>query len=286
MVPQTNMLNKSGNKDPLLKGESLIPGYTVIHHMRRGKDCDVYYVWSDERLTGCIAKTLQPEAVENELAHNRLIKEGECLTALSHHNLVRGYEIAATPIPVLIEETLTGETLSRLIRNLTNQNKCLSVKELAHLGVQLCSVIHYLHLNDLLHLDLKPSNIISQPPLVKVIDLNLAATPGEIKKGIGTKQYMAPEQARGEILTTAADVWGIGAVLFFAATGKRPFQSFEGERYEQLERPAARVQTYREMDESLATIIDRCLQQEVRQRPCVKEIYDRLHFFLEKNSTH
>jgi len=274
----------SAHTEPLQKGESLIPGYTVINHMRRGKDCDVYYVWSEERLSGCIAKTLQPEALLHEDARKRIMKEGEYLKAFSHPNLVRGYEITADQAPVFIQETLTGETLSHLIRNLTNQNKALPEMQLAHLGMQLCSVVHYLHRNNLLHLDIKPSNIISQPPLAKLIDLNLAASPGEVRKGIGTKQYMAPEQARGDILTTAADVWGIGAVLFFAATGKRPFHSLEDGRYEQLERPAEPVRTYREMDEFLADYIDRCLQYEADQRPSINELHEFFSSFVSKNA--
>ncbi|WP_174615889.1 serine/threonine protein kinase [Virgibacillus ihumii] len=280
IVQQKNELESTENIDPLLKGDPLIPGYTVIHHMRRGRDCDVYYVWSEQRFTGCIAKTLQPEAQNNEDARQRLIQEGECLKSLSHPNLVRGYEIIANPVPVLIQETLTGETLSHLIRNITNENKALPIKQLSHLGMQLCSVVHYLHLNDLLHLDLKPSNIISQPPLAKVIDLNLCAAPGEIRKGTGTKQYMSPEQAGGDVLTTAADVWGIGAVLFFAATGKRPFQSFEEGKYEQLERPAKSVKTYRDMDDSLANLIDQCLHIVPQQRPNLREIYNILHLYI------
>ncbi|GAB3046415.1 serine/threonine-protein kinase [Virgibacillus ainsalahensis] len=284
IVDRTKIAEGLANTEPIQKGESLIPGYTVIHHMRRGKDCDVYYVWDEERLCGCIAKTLQPELLENEVARRRIIREGDYLIKLSHPNLVRGYEMFTSSTPVLIQETLTGETLSYLIRNLTNQSKVLPLQQLAHLGMQLCSVIHYLHLNNLLHLDLKPSNIISQPPLAKVIDLNLATSVGEVQKGVGTKQYMAPEQACGDILTTATDVWGIGAVLFFAATGKRPFQSFEDGRYEQLERPAKSVQVHRDVDEFFAETIDRCLQQEAGQRPTLNEIHNFLRGFIEKNT--
>lgn len=278
------MIVHTGNTEPLSKGDTLIPGYTVIHHMRRGRDCDVYHVWSEKRLTGCIAKTLQPEAQDKEAVKERLIKEGEYLTALSHPNLVRGYKIVSGENPILIQETLTGETLSHLIRNLADQDQLLPEKQLAHLGMQICSVVHYLHKNNLLHLDLKPSNIISQPPLAKVIDLNLSAAPGEIRKGIGTKQYMAPEQACGDILTTATDVWGVGAVLFFAATGKRPFQSLEDGRYEQLERSAEPVQTHREMDEFFASLIDRCLQEEDDQRPDISEIHEFLRAFIENDA--
>lgn len=138
------MIVHTGNTEPLSKGDTLIPGYTVIHHMRRGRDCDVYHVWSEKRLTGCIAKTLQPEAQDKEAVKERLIKEGEYLTALSHPNLVRGYKIVSGENPILIQETLTGETLSHLIRNLADQDQLLPEKQLAHLGMQICSVVHYL----------------------------------------------------------------------------------------------------------------------------------------------
>lgn len=270
--------------EPLQQGEVLLPGYRVIYHMRRGQDCDVYYVWSEERLTGCIAKTLQPKTMENEIAAERLIKEGTHLSSLSHPNLVRGYEIVTKPTPVYIQETLTGETLSHLIRNLAAQGNHLPLLQLAHFGMQLASVVHYLHLNNILHLDLKPSNIISQPPLAKLIDLNLAASTGDTRKGIGTKQYMSPEQARGDRLTTAADVWGLGAVLYFAVTGKRPFQSFENGRYEQLERSVEPVQVHRKVDESFANLINRCLEQDAIKRPSIPEIHEFFRRFIENGS--
>lgn len=281
-----NNLKWTDNKEmiePLQKGEALIPGYTVIHHMRRGQDCDVYYVWSEEKLTGCIAKTLQPACATSEIAKQRLIQEGEYLKKLSHPNLVRGYEIVKIPVPVLIQETLTGETLSRLVRNLAAEDTYLPAKQLAHLGMQLTSAVHYLHLNNILHLDLKPSNIISQPPLAKVIDLNLAARPGEVRKGIGTKQYMSPEQARGDKLTPAADVWGIGAVLYFAATAKRPFQSMEDGSFEQLKRAAEPVQKHRELDEDFAHLINRCLDFQPGKRPTTFRIHEFLRKYLENH---
>src|SRR5699024_7489143 len=201
LTNNTEPVKQETMEETLQKGEKLLPGYRVIQHMRRGGDCDVYYVWSEERLTGCIAKTVQPDKQENEVARKRIIREGTYLKQLSHPNLVRGYEIYRVPTPILIQETLTGETLSHLVRNLAKEGNFLPLKQLAHLGMQLASVVHYLHKYHILHLDLKPSNIISQPPLAKVIDLNLAGPPGEARKGVGTKQYMAPEQARGDKLT-------------------------------------------------------------------------------------
>ena len=65
--------------------------------------------------------------------------------------------------------------------------------------------------------------LIADAGRVKLIDLSLARPPGEAPAGIGTWHYLSPEQARGGVLGPAADVWGLGAVLFEVATGEAPF---------------------------------------------------------------
>ncbi len=81
--------------------------------------------------------------------------------------------------------------------------------------------------------------MIAERGLAKVLDLSLARSPGRSQKGVGTLEYMAPEQARGGYLGPAIDVWGISAVLLEAATGEPPFDAPDDEdRYEQLERRA------------------------------------------------
>lgn len=269
---------------PLEAGETLILDYTVVEHLRRGKDCDLYHIWSEERMTSCIGKTIQPLAMEKQAAKDRLIQEGEAITTLSHPNLIRGYALYKEPHPIVIQETLTGETISHLIRNTYKRDEELSLIQLAQFGKQIASVVNYLHQNNIIHLDIKPSNIISQPPLAKLFDLNLATKPGTIRKGTGTRNYMSPEQAAGDPLTTAADIWGIGIVLFFMATGKRPFKTYESKRYEQLERDAEDVGTLRDMDPLLSGIINRCLDRNPENRPTATEIYNICETYIHRKT--
>jgi serine/threonine protein kinase len=146
--------------------------------------------------------------------------------------------------------------------------------------VQLASVVSYLHRHELLHLDLKPSNIVVEAQRVKLLDLSIARAPGKGKKGLGTRQYLAPEQARGARFTPATDVWGIGAVLYEAATGLRPFRAYEDEdRYEQLERRADGVRQHRKLHKGFAALIDSCLEPEPEQRPHVEALTEGLMRF-------
>ena len=149
--------------------------------------------------------------------------------------------------------------------------------KLAYLGLQLCSAVRYLHAFGLLHLDLKPTNIISEAGIAKLIDLSVARPPGSAPAGVGTRQYLAPEQARGGVLGPPADVWGIGAVLYAASTKFRPFYGLDEEtKYPQLETRAAPVGSRRRLPRRLADSIDAALEPDPEQRPSVAELADVL----------
>ena len=152
------------------------------------------------------------------------------------------------------------------------------MSDVVHLGLHLCSAVHYLHRHDILHLDLKPSNIVSERQLAKLLDLSIARPPGKGVEGIGTVNYMSPEQARGDLLGPEADVWGIGAVLFEAAAGEEPFDAYDEDetedepRYEQLERRAEPIRSHRRVPAAFAKAIDACLDPEPARRPTVEDL--------------
>ncbi|MCP9487773.1 MAG: serine/threonine protein kinase [Gaiellaceae bacterium MAG52_C11] len=264
---------------PAAPGESLARGYRVIRHLARGKALDVYDVWSDERHALCVAKVARPDRAGDAGTRRRLRREGRLLLRVGHPHLVRAYELVERPHPVLVLESLTGATLGHLI---DNSSRRLPQGDLVYLGLQLCSAVRYLHNLDVLHLDLKPANIISENGLVKLIDLSVARPPGRARPGVGTRQYMSPEQARGGELGPAADVWGIGAVVYAAATGRRPFYGLDSETtYPQLEVKAASVRTYRRLSQPLSQIIDRSLEPDPDARPTSAQLFDSLQAVAE-----
>jgi serine/threonine protein kinase len=264
---------------PASPGELLARRYRVIRHLARGKALDVYDVWSEERHALCVAKVARPDRVDDAGTRRRLRREGRLLLRSTHPHLVRAYELVERPRPVLVLESLAGATLGYVI---DNRSRRLPPGDLVYLGLQLCSGVLYLHSLGVLHLDLKPPNIISENGLVKVIDLSVARPPGRARPGVGTRQYMSPEQSRGGDLGPAADVWGIGAVLYAAATGRRPFYGLDDTtKYPQLEARAPYVRFYRRLPAALARIIDESLEPVPADRPTPEELFDRLDALAE-----
>ena len=293
----SEILNEASNGAPNEVWENLLepdtpvaPGYRVVAHLYRSNNFDVYDVFSEERASRCIAKLPSPERADDDVVRQRLLREGRLLLKLTHPHIVRAYEIIREPAPVVILETLTGETLGHLIESREASGaRRLPLQAVTYLGLHLCSAMHYLHGHNILHLDLKPSNIVSERGLAKVLDLSIARKPGRGIPGAGTRSYMAPEQAEGGNVSAASDVWGIGAVLFEATTGEVPFEAYgetdyadtEDDRYDQLERRAESVRTHRRVPKPLADTIDACLEPDPAQRPTVDGLSRRLNAVLE-----
>lgn len=267
------MSSSNGSVDGMLReGELLASGYEVIEHLARGRALDVYDAWSIERDCRCIAKVIRPDR-QGARVRRRLVREGELLLELAHPHLVRAYELRRRPRTVLILETLGGATAEHLIHS---RPRRLAVPDVAHLGVQVCSAIGYLHGRGYLHLDLKPSNVIVQGGQAKVIDLSLTRPPGPVPRGLGSPPYLAPEQARGELAGAATDVWGIGATLYEAATGARPFPGATHGTYPQAERHAPSVAESRRAPSAFTELIDACLTPDPAGRPSVSELAEGL----------
>jgi serine/threonine protein kinase len=246
----------------------IAPGYEVLEHVHRSKVLDVYDAWSLERECRCVVKALRPDRRTDYVARRALLAEGRLLESLCHPGIVRAYETLTSPQPLVVMETLTGETLAHLIDRRTRP---LGAREIAFLGLQLASAVRYLHRQRFLHLDLKPSNVVAEAGRAKLIDLSIARPPGGVRAGTGTWCYMAPEQARGGQVAEAADVWGVGVVLWEAACGDTPFAD-ESVAYPQLEQRAPHLRTRRRLPAALADAIDRCLEPDPAARPPFAEL--------------
>jgi serine/threonine protein kinase len=265
--------SRSDGPAPLPRGAHVAPAYEVREHLSRGRALDVYEVWSEERGCLCVVKTARPDRADDRAVRRRLATEGELLLRLAHPHIVRAYELVRRPRPGLVLETLSGATLAYVIEE---RKRRLPVSELAVLGLQLASAVAYVHRHGYLHLDLKPSNVVCDGGLVKLIDLSIARPPGDTRKALGTRPYMSPEQASRGRLTEATDVWGLGVVLYEAATGRRPFAGMDGAGYPQLDGRADPVRRWRRLPGELAAVVDACLDPDAGDRPEISQIIPEL----------
>lgn len=199
-------------------GEEVLPGYRVVDLLAHGRRIDTYDVHSELRDCRCVVKILRPDRCDDPRVREAVELEARLLTELTHPHLVRGYEAHTDPAPAMVLQTLTGATLQALL-----DDGPLAPPDVALLGLQLVSVLGYLHRCGWLHLDVKPANVVVEEGRATLIDLSLVGRPGSGRRGAGTRGYLAPEQALGEGLSAASDVWGLAVTLTEALTGDLPY---------------------------------------------------------------
>lgn len=160
-------------------------------------------------------------------ARQRIRREAEALARLDHPNIVRLVDLVDDGDEVvLVLPYLAGGTLADHVR----QCGPLSPGQVAVLADTLCDALASAHREGVVHRDVKPSNVLfDDAGRAYLADFGMAtirdATSGLTATGavIGTPDYMAPEQARGEPSTPASDVFSLGATLLYAASGQPPY---------------------------------------------------------------
>jgi serine/threonine protein kinase len=173
-------------------------------------------------------------------------------------------------------ETASGPPLEQLI----SLEGRLGVYDVAFVGVHVSSALGYLHHRGILHRDVTPSNVICERGIGKLIDLSLACPIGHRSQpGVGTAQYMPPEQAEGGVLTQAVDVWALGAVLYEAITGVPAFGS-EADGRPQASGRAEPVRRHRRLPRILSGLVDACLDPDPQERPTMSSVGEILRTLI------
>ena len=212
--------------------------YRVIRQLGTGGMGQVYLA-EDTKLGRQVAiKLLPPEDSAQPQNRKRLVKEAQAAAKLDHPNVCSIFEVGESASGAYIAmQFVEGETLA----DLTDYRKP-ALEEIAQWGAEVADALDEAHRRGLVHRDIKPQNImITAKGQAKVLDFGLAkdvkalpitalsstllTSPGMV---VGTVPYMSPEQVKGEDLDGRSDIFSLGAVLYEAATGKRPFQAKSG----------------------------------------------------------
>lgn len=286
-VATKTMINEATERWQLDEGDRIASGLTSLKRLGGGHRYDAYLAWDERLMTVVVCKLVRPHLVNDEHTLGGLAGEWEMLERLDHPVILRGFGAALDgPRPHIVLEHLEGPRLSTLIRRYGP----LPVDQLVPLALQLCSAIHYLRGEGVVHLDVKPSNtIMGAPP--RLIDLSVALTVEEaetVTSAVGTDAYMAPEQCLPRELGPpgpAADVWGLGATLYKAVTGELPFSEGAGAdaptaelRWPQLAETARPAEA---IDARLAEVIAACLAPDPAARPTPAEVREALEPIFE-----
>ena len=273
--------------DPDQKTEPVLAefgDYELLEEIGRGGQGIVYRARQKglNRLVALKVIGLGHRATETHL--KRFRREAEAAARLEHPRIVPIYEIGERDgtcyFSMKLEE---GGQLDQLVRSATadssgDEGETISLRRAVEIIASLARTVHYAHERGILHRDIKPGNILldaeGQPHLadfglVRLVESDSTVT--QTKEVLGTPSYIAPEQAAGknEQVSSATDVYGLGAVFYQLLTGHPPFAG--GTTYETIRlvletEPQNPRFWNRKIDRDLTTICLKCLEKDSQRR--------------------
>jgi serine/threonine protein kinase len=198
--------------------------YEVVDLIGRG-GMGALYRARDPRIGRFVAiKQLRPEFDTPEL-RDRFSREAAAAGSLSHPNIVTIYDVGEDDgLPFIAMEYVRGETFTDIL----GLRPPLSVMRKVQLVEEVCAGLAHAHDAGIVHRDIKPANlIVGSEGIVKILDFGIAklSTSGMTLPGVilGTPNYMAPEQVRGEAIDARVDIFAVGAVLYELLTHRQAF---------------------------------------------------------------
>ena len=217
------------------------------------------------------------EGSDGDDVHERVLREARAAARLSHPSATTVYDVIDEDGRTFIAmELVDAPTLGELV----NRHGPLEPDEVARIGLALLAALDAAHEVGMVHRDVKPDNVmVTDTGQVKLTDFGIASVKGDPRltmSGVilGSPSYMAPEQADGKGAGREADLWSLGATLFFAVEGRAPFKkdspiatlaSVVGDPTPRTTRAGA-----------LAPLLDNLLAKDPSQRPGSNELRSRL----------
>jgi predicted Ser/Thr protein kinase len=257
-----------------LGGQPDIPRYEIRARLGEGATAIVYAAWDRDLRRPVALKVLKEGSEWSTDRRARFHREARAAAGISHPNVVTVYDAGeAQGHPYLVMELVEGRPLSEVFRE-----KHRPADEYLPILEKVCHGVAAAHEKGIVHRDLKPANILITPSgEPKVADFGLAHlldSPEQLTRTgstLGTPLYMSPEQVEGRStdITPRTDVYGLGAVLFEAVTGRPPHT---GETIQEIyrkilhEEPPSPRALRPEVPDELQTILRKALEKKEQDR--------------------
>lgn len=208
-------------------GKLLEERYQILELIGQGGQAVVYRAL-DTRLSRNVAvKIMREEFAENEEFRERFNAESHAVAMLSHPNIVAVYDVShKDDLEFIVMEMINGITL----RQYMDRRERVDWREALHFSKQIADALRHAHQHGVIHRDIKPQNImLLKDGTIKVADFGIAALENEAAKGsssegIGSLNYLAPEQLRGNPAGAKSDIYSLGIMMYELICGNKPYQ--------------------------------------------------------------
>lgn len=200
--------------------------FRILQVLGRG-GMGVVFRAEDTSLERIVAlKIMLPGLKLTDSLRKRFLREAKAMAAVDHENVIEVFRVGESDgIPFVAMKCLEGQSLSDRIRD----PRPIDQSEISRIGMEAAQGLAAVHARDLIHRDLKPDNLwIEKTGRVKILDFGLAAADDELNLTsdgaiLGTPTYMSPEQANSRPLDHRSDLFSLGSLLYYAATGQAAF---------------------------------------------------------------